>query len=471
MVVKYFTTKFSELAEDNVMRCDEKFFSFFLKNHWILYPEAKKRTIQLRDILKWDYNVFNLEEDEEYKWIPTGWGYVDEDWEINDYQSVNLDNCPWRIKYTMTNDNIAISSLRLAKAPAIYFEDLDLSDYIFSNWYYIFKIKNNWNKKFVLYVLRVKAIKKLIDNNIYRWIWISAYREEDLLKIKIPDISIEQQNIAIEKIEPIEQRIKQLKATIKPVQEVIDDVFTRELWFNKSEFVELKKKLQFKTTIADFWGNRDLRDSCKFHRPSAYMLQQFLSWKTNLKIKHFLTEDIVLWAGVSPSDYDENGDYSYISMATIKNWDVNYEEAKSVSNDYSNLKIAKSIKKWDILIARSGEWTIWKVALVEEDYDWIFADFVMRVRLEGCNLKFVYYYFRSYIFQYLIEIHKKWLWNNTNIFPVQIREFPFPTISLSDQERIVEEIQTEIDKQDKIRKEIEQERNRIDEIIESVVRN
>jgi hypothetical protein len=44
-----------------------------------------------------------------------------------------------------------------------------------------------------------------------------------------------------------------------------------------------------------------------------------------------------------------------------------------------------------------------------------------------------------------------------------------PKFSLAEQERIVEEIQTEIHKQDKVRKEIQQERNKIDEIIESVI--
>ena len=40
---------------------------------------------------------------------------------------------------------------------------------------------------------------------------------------------------------------------------------------------------------------------------------------TNAKIKDFLSESIVLGASISPSDYDENGDYYYVSMANIKN--------------------------------------------------------------------------------------------------------------------------------------------------------
>lgn len=103
--------------------------------------------------------------------------------------------------------------------------------------------------------------------------------------------------------------------------------------------------------------------------------------------------------------------------------------------------------------------------------DWIFADFTMRMRLENYNPLFAYYYFRTNYFQYLIEINKKWLWNNTNIFPSQIQEFPLIDIPLPDQQKIVDEIKLELDKQELIKKDIEKERNKIDELIEKSLKN
>jgi len=55
--------------------------------------------------------------------------------------------------------------------------------------------------------------------------------------------------------------------------------------------------------------------------------QVFFVWEelkkvTNKRIKHFLAEPIVLGAGISPSEYDEDGKYYYISMASIKNWNL-----------------------------------------------------------------------------------------------------------------------------------------------------
>ena len=92
----------------------------------------------------------------------------------------------------------------------------------------------------------------------------------------------------------------------------------------------------------------------------------------------------------------------------------------------------------------------------------------MRIRLERYNQIFAYYYMRSSYFQYLIEIYKKGL-QNQNIFPIVVREFPLIDIPLVEQQRIVEEIQTEIDKQNEIKNRIAKLRRDIDQIIENAM--
>lgn len=191
---------------------------------------------------------------------------------------------------------------------------------------------------------------------------------------------------------------------------------------------------------------------------------------TTKKIKHFLSEPIVLGASVSPSDYDDEGNYRYISMATIKNWKFDFDSANVVSDVYSEVKSAKSVKKNDIILARSGEGTIGKVALIQDDnLKGIFADFTMRIRLKDYNPEFAYYYFRTTYFQYLIEIYKKGLGNNTNIFPIIVREFPLIDIPVYEQERIVAEIHAEIDKQEKLKAGISDIQQQIDQIIEGCI--
>ena len=93
----------------------------------------------------------------------------------------------------------------------------------------------------------------------------------------------------------------------------------------------------------------------------------------------------------------------------------------------------------------------------------------MRIRLKNYNPKFAYYYMRSTYFQYLVEIYKKGLGNNTNIFPIVIQEFPLPDISLEEQQKMVDAIQLEIDKQNEIKNQIAILRGKIDSIIENAI--
>jgi len=292
----------------------------------------------------------------------------------------------------------------------------------------------------------------------------------DLLKIKIPLIPKQTQDKIVVEIEPIEKKIKELKNKIAPAQKVINKVFAREFRFDLQKFEELKKIKNYYLELSKFADNRDIRQSVKFHREAGAFVISQLRKVTDKKIKHFLVEPIVLGKSVSPSNYDDNGDYFYVSMANIKNWKFEGEDSKLISNEYSKENKNKTVAKNDILIARSGEGTIGKVALIDdEDLKGIFADFTMRIRLQNYNPLFAYYYFRTEYFQYLIEVNKKGLGNNTNIFPSQIQEFPMIDIPLKNQQKIVDEIKAELDKQEEMKQKIEAERNKIDEMIEKAV--
>lgn len=271
-----------------------------------------------------------------------------------------------------------------------------------------------------------------------------------------------------EKIENIEASIADKKRTLKPVFSIIDSAFQCEFGFDYDKFEELKSHKHYISSQALFSNNPDLRFSAKYHRPAGDFVMEQLSGISDKKIKHFISEPIALGASVSPKDYDESGEYSYISMAAIKTWSFDSESASTVSDRYAAGKTAKTVRKNDIILARSGEGTIGKVAIItDEEPKGIFADFTMRIRLDESlyNPTFAYYYMRSRYFQYLVEVYKKGLGNNTNIFPVVIQEFPIPDISRSEQQRIVDQIQSEIKKQEQIEGEIAALRSQIDDII------
>ena len=324
--------------------------------------------------------------------------------------------------------------------------------------------------------INMKFYEKLFQSNYYISYLLGVVSQKaqpnlqlyDLKNIKLPVIDNSLILSTVTRILPIEKQISDLKGNIKDIQGIVDEVFQKEFHFDYAKYYQLKEIKNFSYSLSSFSLNPDLRFSAKFHRPAGDFVMQELLKVTSKKFKHFLSESIILGASISPSDYDENGDCYYLSMATIKNWTFEKESAQTVSNNYYKANHEKTVKRGDILLARSGEGTIGKVALIEsDDVQAVFADFTMRIRLKDYNPKFAYYYMRSAYFQYLVEIYKKGLGNNTNIFPIVVREFPLIDIPIAEQQRIVDEIQAEIDKQNEIKNQISTLRMEIDKIVES----
>jgi type I restriction enzyme S subunit len=335
---------------------------------------------------------------------------------------------------------------------------------------YILRGNEDINQKFLFYLTTNNLFQSQVKDLAYRKKAQPGLNFDHLKKIKIPLIPKLKQDQIVAQIEPIEKRIKELKNQIIPALEIINKIFAREFRFDLEKFEELKKIRNYYLDLSAFANNKDVRQSVKFHREAGVFVSEQLENITDKKIKNYLARSIVLGKGVSPANYDDNGDYFYVSMANIKNWKFENEDARLVSKEYSDKNQNKTVAKDDILIARSGEGTIGKAALIDdEDLQGIFADFTMRIRLQNYNSLFAYYYFRTDYFQYLIEVNKKGLGNNTNIFPSQIQEFPMIDISLKDQRKIVDEIKAELDKQEEMKKKIQTERNKIDEIIEKAV--
>lgn len=294
--------------------------------------------------------------------------------------------------------------------------------------------------------------------------------QPEILSIPIPNLTTEKQRKIIGKISPIDIEIQQLKSQIKPDLEIINEIFTKEFDWDTAKFDELKNIHLMNITFSDFSNNIDNRFSFKFHNKAGVYVTNILKLQTSKRIKDYLAEDITLGKSISPSDYDQNGEQCYLSMADIKNWCFETEEAKTVSSNYFDTNPNKRIALNDIIMARSGEGTIGKVAIIDnEENEAVYADFTMRIRLKDYNTTFAYYYFRTDYFQYLVYTHKKGLGNNTNIFPSQVRELPIPEISLAEQEKIVNTIKSETDKQREFDKKINEKKEEINRLINDAI--
>lgn len=470
MGVVGFKTKLSDLKADQYLRCDTDFLVFnksagkanrFLKDYVSSFETGKP-------ITKEDYS----ENGEPTKFIHLV---------VRNIKNgiLNLDNPI----YILEDKGEALSQFKIEVGDIVvaisancgssfYFEGADEGIQLTLS-HYLSKFKVNpdcINPRLLVYYLNSNTIHK------YFRATETGKTQKNLSKTYLRELpiflpaDINQQNNILNAITPIKDKIAEIKKqAINPVS-IINQVFGEAFGFDWEEFESIKQEKTYTSSIASFANNIDCRMGVRFHNKAGQYVQAFFEQITNKRIKDFISEPIVLGKSVSPSNYDEDGEYFYIAMSNIKTWAFDPDDCKKVSEEYASSNMNKTVQKGDILLARSGEGTIGKVSLIEdEEINGIFSDFTQRIRLTGFNPLCAYYYFRSDFFQYLVYTHKKGLGNNTNIFPSQIREFPIPDWDEGQQAEIVEAIKVQLDEQKKIDRQIEEKQQEINKIIEDAI--
>lgn len=363
--------------------------------------------------------------------------------------------------------DILISKVRPYLKKIIYVDDSNSHIYFTSAFIHIRPFKCS---RILFYLLKGHFINYL--NSISRQgKGYPTLNEKDLHFMKFckkeVDCAFKYETSLLLQIKEKEKNISALKSNRVSDTIIINEVFGSFFNWDYSTFFAEKARRKFSIDFSSLSSNYDLRMSAKFHRPAGIFVSHDIEEKTNcLRVKNFLEDPITLGASVSPSDFDDRGDYYYISMASVKNFKVELDESQLLSEAYVRIpkNAKKKVKIGDIIMTRSGA-AIGKFALVKDSFNAIHSDFTMRIRLKNINRMFAYYYFRSAYFQYLIEINYKGLQNN-NIFPNQIQEFPIPDILMEHQYEIVKTIKWKLTKQNEIKNQIEVLRKGIDEIIE-----
>lgn len=473
MGIKTFTISIAELSKDPYLRNDEKYHSFLFSSDWNLFSSKSKFLIPFKYILSDDAVLFDYQDGEEYKGIPTGQTYLDEDGDIRDFQPVTADNHPGRLKYKISNENILISSLRLAKSPALFFENEDLSQYVFSNGFYIFKVREDWNNKFILYILRTKKLKNVLDDHIYRGIGISAYKKEDLLKIKIPLIPKINQDKIVAQIEPIEMKIKELKTQIKEPQEIINNIFARESGFDLEMVNEIEQIKYFSITNNIGFRNANLRSSVRWNKIEPIQNVLYKNVHCIEKLGKYIISTKNGW---SPNCKETDSDNCVFGVNSIsKDGYIKFDDLKFSNEEKSNI-VEYYVQENDLFVSRGN--TVNLVALASivknlpDDLYFIFPDLFIRIEVDTNHIhkEYLAHLFNSIIGRYYFKYAAKGK-NQTmvKISSNELNNFYLPIPSLKVQQKIVDEIKEELDKQEIIKKKIGKERNRINEIIEKAI--
>lgn len=476
-MLKQFKTTFYNISKQDFLRPNFGYRYFFDVKKSSIWE--KEKTILLKYVLK------EIETKKVVKWELEDTEILIDIWNIERRQNnlINLEKVEeiWSDKNIIQDWDIVIPKLQ----PQMWniFLNLEHNRYLWSTELLEYNLIEWNNPTYIYYIITHNDF--LCDlAKLESWKTHRRVNSNDLLKIKIPNIPLPNQNQIVSKIEPIEQKIKELKATIKDQKDIINEVFARDFWFDENLVNEFGKwmtaltqslqdrKLKINTIKLDeLVKSKILRVSTRFHNEPTKKLMEFLETLKTIEIKDIISESVHRWA--SPS-YDENWEIPVIKTWHLKNWYIEITREEFVNQEFYDKNIRSQVKFWDVLIASTWKWSLWKIDIVENDEIDLVCDShvsIIRVNEEKYNSLFLTYFLRSIIGIFQVERDYTWATNQIELYACEIENFKIPDISLPDQQKIVNEIKLELDKQEKIKKDIEKERIKIDELIEESIKN
>lgn len=351
------------------------------------------------------------------------------------------------------------------------------SIYINQNVFHLDIDESKLNKTFI------KWYFNLIFRPNFENVFVSKYFSKgEYGRLKIPNIEIEIQNRIAKKINTLQNKIIKLKTHLKQPLEVINTVFAEFYKYSKPLWLEFGKGMTAgtqKSLIKSFkWydvPHEDisisdiLRFSTRFHNPLTQQLTDILLSKPTIKLCEIVTQEIK--RGVQPKA-DENGEFYAIKTGQLKNAYIDISEADMVTTEFYESKTKAQTQQNDVLIASTGKVSLGKVDVYEFEEDAVVDGHVsiVRVNKEKYNNWFLTYFLRSILGTFQIERDYTGATNQIELYPEQISAFAIPDINLTEQEKIVEKIKSQLNEQKEIEQQIEEKRKQIRQLIEETIK-
>jgi len=468
MGLKTFTIDFAEYTKHQYLRFDEKFWHT-TKNIAVYDFILLKNVFNL--VNGNSYTEYYTEEKTDIPYIRIGdltvrfeiddknIIYLDDSIELNEDKILKEDDL------ILATIGATIGKINLAR---------DFKGGTFSNNTILLRLKDKKNHNSYFY-------EKLLQTNLlqkYIWGVVSQKAQPnlqtyDLENVKIPLIPKSKQDQIVSQIEPIEKKIKELKAQITPPQEVINKVFAREFGFDLENADEKKKNMIHYSSLIDV-ANEEL----KFDISLKYRFIFNKYVKNPSKNDWIELGKIVEVKGgkrlpKGQNITEEDTGFKYVRVDDLS-WSgiFDLENIKYISEE-NHKKIKNYISKEnDILLTIVGA-TVGKCGLVplELDGENITENFARLIILDKEKYlpEYINYCLQSKTSVYQIDEYKGRS-SQGKLALFRIKKIKIPNIKPELQQKIVDEIRAELDKQEEIKSKIESERNKIDEIIEKAIK-
>ncbi len=439
--MKTFTINFKNIGNQSSLRLDFGYRYFFDYKKGLIFDEYKNNTIKLKYVLNLlqSQKVKKGELEQSEKLIDLG--NIERRFnnliDVEEVEEIGSD------KNILQDGDLIIPKMQPQMGNI--FLNLNHERFIGSTELLEYEVNDNFRPTFLYYLITSKKflndLAKLESGKTHRRV-----NPDDLLKIQIPLIPKQTQDQIVAQIEPIEKEIKNLKSQIKDPKEIINKVFAREFGFDLEKFEQSKKEKFFEVEFRDIANNEDL----KFNVVSLSFLNKFII----PNVKYVSLKNIaknIFAGGDKPKDFsiERNEIYKYPIFSNGKK-----------GNDLQGYsKIAKVYEKSVTISARGS---IGYAILRKEPY----FPIVRLISIIFDENKILGEYLENVI--NFLNLEKT---GNTiaQLTAPMASKIKIPLPSLKVQQKIVDEIQAELDEQEKIKKKIKNLRNKIDEIIEAVI--
>jgi type I restriction enzyme, S subunit len=474
MSLKQFTTDFQELGKEISFRHDFDFLDFqreFLVEQYYSFEDLFDFSIKNKvDIGKIDNDFFyveigNVSKDGDIEPVKLSFNKRKEE-EENYYKKIEKGDI-----IRAKKGDILIAKVRPNLKKCVFINEENQNYFYTSAFVHLVPKKLN---KIFYYSFRTIFYENLIAIS-RQGKGYPTLKEEDFYYLKFDKKLVNKlfrkEDQIVAEIEPIEKEIKKFKNQITPPQEIINKVFAREFSFDLEKFKELKKEKFFDVEFCNISNFPSLRNGVKNYKDNYNYLFDFLKSIPTISLSKIFGD---IKNSTAP-ELDNEGNNKVVKIAQLKNGFIDYENCESVSDKFfeKNKKQLK-IKEEDIFIVNRGVGSIGKVDLCEqepnEEYLIGGSIYILRSLSEKFDHRFITYFLRSVQGYYQMEFG---FFGNTNqiaLYLPILNDIKIPNISLKSQQKIVDGIKTELDKQEEMKKKIEAQRNKIDEIIEKAIR-
>ena len=327
--------------------------------------------------------------------------------------------------------------------------------------------------------INMKFYEKLFQSNYYISYLLGVVSQKaqpnlqlyDLKNIKLPVIDNSLILSTVTRISPIEKQISALKGNIKDIQGIVDEVLIKYYHINFELLSSINSMQQMDITLTEMLNNnKGFRTSFRFNK--ALLIQDFLEENISpfLKLGQYIISTKNGW---SPQCYEDELKYKVLGIDAVrKNTKLSFSNLKFTNEEIANMN-DYFIKDGDFFVSRGNTTDLVALASIADKEEilenTIYPDLMIKVEFDGrINKQYMAYIFNSFIGRLYFKYATKG--KNQTMVKVSERElleFRVPIPNLCEQQRIVDEIQAEIDKQNEIKNQIAILRMEIDKIGES----